>query len=109
YLGKQAGRNQTVLFSRQLQDMNSIPKLNILIVDDDPLIREIVVSQFTSWEPNRNIHVSVKGYESGVQFFDSDWYIERDKYIILLDGAMPAMDGVEVLNKLRNEYPERDI
>jgi two-component system cell cycle response regulator len=109
YLGKKWGRNQTVLFSPQMVSNNNEQKLNILIVDDDPLIRDIIVSQLTQWQSNRSIQVSVKGYEDGIQFINSDWYSEQDKYIILLDGAMPTMDGVEVLIKLRQEYPERNI
>ncbi|WP_438348129.1 diguanylate cyclase [Paenibacillus sp. FA6] len=109
YLGKQSGRNQTIHFSPQMVNNHSEQKLNIIIVDDDRFIREIVVSQFMKWQPNRNIHVSVQGYEDGIQFIDSDWYSEQEKYIILLDGIMPEMDGVEVLRKLRDEYPERNI
>jgi two-component system cell cycle response regulator len=109
YLGKQAGRNQSVLFSPQLVNRHSEQKLHLIIVDDDPLIRDIVVAQLTGWQPNKNIPVSVRGYEDGIQFLHANWYSEQDKYIILLDGAMPTMDGVEVLNKLRNEYPERNI
>jgi len=109
YLGKKAGRNQTILFTPQMVSSPDEHKLNILIVDDDPLIREMVVSRLRQWQPNRNIPVSVKGYEDGIQFLHSEWYSEQEKYIILLDGAMPVMDGVEVLNKLRNDYPERNI
>ncbi|MNP18650.1 Transcriptional regulatory protein WalR [compost metagenome] len=84
-------------------------KLNVLIVDDDRLIREIVVSQMKQWQPNRNIVVTVKGYEDGSQFIQSDWYSEHEKYIVLLDGIMPEMDGVEVLKEIRHKYPERNI
>ncbi|MGF7049628.1 diguanylate cyclase (GGDEF)-like protein [Paenibacillus sp. DS2015] len=109
YLGKQSGRNQTILFSPQMINNHNQPRLNILVVDDDPLIRDLVVTHLLQWQQNKNIQVLVKGYEDGLQFIHSDWYSEQDKYIILLDGAMPTMDGVEVLNKLREEYPERNI
>jgi len=109
YAGKVSGRNQAVLFSPQMVSAQKEQKLNIVIVDDDPLIREIVVSQLLQWQPSRAIQVSIKGYEDGIQFLQSEWYSEQNKYIILLDGAMPTMDGVEVLNKLRQEYPERNI
>lgn len=111
YLGKQSGRNQTIVFSAHLLGDHKELRLHILVVDDDPLIRDIVVSHFSQWRTSRNMHVQVtlKGYEDGIQFLNSGWYSEQDRYIILLDGAMPAMDGVEVLGKLRKVYPERSI
>lgn len=109
YWGKESGRNMTVLYTPNMNSEGKAQILNIIIVDDDPLIRELVVSQLQQWMPNRNLLVSVKSYEDGVQFLESDWYLEQHKYMILLDGAMPTMDGVEVLTKLRNDYPERNI
>ncbi|MHA0856384.1 diguanylate cyclase [Paenibacillus sp. CMAA1364] len=109
YIGKQSGRNQTVIFSKQMVSYHNEQKINIIIVDDDRFIREIVVSQLSQWQPNTNVEVSVKGFESGIQFMQSNWFAEQEKYIILLDGIMPQMDGVEVLRRLRDEYPERNI
>ena len=109
YLGKESGRNQSIIYSPHMAQNQSDQKLNIFVVDDDPLIRDIVVTGLTQWQPNRNIQVAVRGYEDGITFIHSDWYSQNDKYIILLDGAMPTMDGVEVLYRLRHEYPERNI
>lgn len=109
YLGKESGRNQSIIYSPHMAQNQSDQKLNIFVVDDDPLIRDIVVTGLTQWQPNRNIQVVVRGYEDGITFIHSDWYSQNDKYIILLDGAMPTMDGVEVLYRLRHEYPERNI
>ncbi|MBH5318575.1 diguanylate cyclase [Paenibacillus sp. GSMTC-2017] len=109
YWGKESGRNKTVLYTPGMNSEGKEQKLNIIIVDDDPLIREIVVSHLKQWMPNRNLQVLVSSYEDGIQFLESDWYSEQHKYVILLDGAMPTMDGVDVLTKVRNEYPERNI
>lgn len=109
YVGKQSGRNQTVLFSEEVINKHNEQRLNIIVVDDDRLIHKIIVSEFTKWQPNRNIVVSVKGYDNGTDFLQSDWYSEQEKYIILLDGIMPEMDGVEVLKRIRYEYPESNI
>ncbi|WEK55016.1 MAG: response regulator [Candidatus Cohnella colombiensis] len=109
YVGKESGRNQTVIFAPQLISHNYEQMLNIVVVDDDPLIRELVVSELSQWQPNRSLEVAVKSYDNGVEFLQSDWFKEKQKYIILLDGAMPTMDGVEVLNELRVQYQERDI
>ncbi|MFC5401431.1 diguanylate cyclase [Cohnella soli] len=109
YSGKQAGRNRTVVYAPQLSQDSAAKRLHLLVVDDDPLIRNIIVSHFERWQPDRNTQVSIQSYEDGVQFIASDWYSEQSKYIVLLDGAMPGMDGAEVLSKLREGYPERNI
>ncbi|OAB77409.1 diguanylate cyclase [Paenibacillus crassostreae] len=109
YVGKQSGRNQTVLFSTEVISKHNEQRLNIIVVDDDRLIRKIIMSEFTKWQPNRNIVVSIKEYDNGTDFLQSDWYSEQEKYIILLDGIMPETDGVEVLKRIRYEYPESNI
>jgi len=109
YNGKKFGRNQSVLYIPQASGIVNEQTLHVLVVDDDALIRELVVSQFLQWQPNRNIRVSVASYEDGAHFLASDWYAEQDKYVILLDGAMPTIDGREVLDRLRREFPERNI
>ncbi len=109
YSGKQSGRNRTILYSPQIANQLNEKKLNIVVVDDDPIIRDIVVSQFAAWQPDVHTRVTVRGYEDGDHFVHSDWHSEHEKYVILLDGAMPKMDGSEVLGKLRQTYPERDI
>ncbi|BBI35351.1 GGDEF domain-containing response regulator [Cohnella abietis] len=109
YLGKQSGRNQTVVYSPHMVVRSKEQKLNILIVDDDPLIRDVVVTQLSQWQMNRGIPVNVREYADGISFLDSDWYSDKEKYIILLDGSMPTIDGVEVLNRIRANYPEHNI
>jgi two-component system cell cycle response regulator len=108
YCGKHSGRNQTIVFSPRM-GIDSGYKLNMLVVDDDPLIREMIVTQFERWKPSRNLQLTIREYKDGIEFLASDWYEHQNKYIVLLDGAMPNLDGVEVLNKLRHEYPERNI
>jgi len=109
YAGKQSGRNRTVVYSPQIASQLNEKKLNILVVDDDPIIRDLAVSQFAAWQPDANTRVSVRSYEDGGSFLRSEWYSEDEKYVILLDGAMPTMDGSEVLGRLRQTYPERHI
>ncbi|WP_256761150.1 diguanylate cyclase [Cohnella sp. WQ 127256] len=109
YLGKQSGRNRTLIFSPHMAGNSMGHRLNILIVDDDPLIRDVVVSQFVRWQPIKNMTVCVKDYVDGIEFLNSDWYSEQEKYIILLDGSMPTIDGLEVLDRIRSNYPERNI
>ncbi|NQX45996.1 diguanylate cyclase [Paenibacillus tritici] len=108
YASKYNGRNQTKLYSKELMIQRETP-LNVIIVDDDPLIRRIVTGNFSSWQPGNNTRIKVASYADGALFLESDWYAPEEKYIILLDGVMPEIDGLEVLEKIRSSYPEVNI
>ncbi|MNO21685.1 Response regulator PleD [compost metagenome] len=109
YASKDEGRNRTTLYTEQLDRGKAESQLNVIIVDDDALIRRIVTHHFTAWEPAGIGHVKVSSYASGPLFLESDWYTQDGKYIILLDGIMPELDGLEVLERIRSSYPEVNI
>ncbi|KWX81059.1 hypothetical protein AMQ84_01195 [Paenibacillus riograndensis] len=109
YASKAEGRNRTTLYTRQLGTGQEESLLNVIVVDDDALIRRIVTQHFAVWEPAGIGHVKVSSYAGGPQFLKSDWYAQGGKYIILLDGIMPELDGLEVLERIRSSYPEVNI
>lgn len=109
YASKHAGRNQTTLYNEHLPNGKVETVLNVIIVDDDALIRRIVTHQFQEWKPAGIARVQVNSYANGPKFLQSDWYVPEEKFIILLDGIMPEMDGLEVLERIRGSYPEVDI
>lgn len=109
YASKYAGRNQTTLYTNNLSSTKKRSVLNVIIVDDDALIRRIVTHQFATWEPEDITEVKISSYANGLDFLQSDWYSVDEKYIILLDGVMPDLDGVEVLERIRKTYPEVNI
>lgn len=109
YSGKRGGRNQTVVYSKALNHSKNESILNIIVVDDDPLIREIIINRFFNWKPTNHTKVKAEGYADGRTFLSSNWYKESEKYIILLDGSMPDLDGLEVLKELRLNYPEQQL
>jgi len=109
YSGKRGGRNQTVVYSKELNHSKNETILNIIVVDDDPLIREIIINRFYNWKPTNHTKVKAEGYADGRTFLSSNWYSESEKFIILLDGSMPDMDGLEVLRELRLNYPEQQL
>lgn len=82
--------------------------LNIIIVDDDSLVRKLVSKQFAGWKPE-NFDLRIEEYADGASFVESEWYKPEDNYIILLDGVMPKMDGLEVLDHVRSHYPHERI
>ncbi|NIK76762.1 diguanylate cyclase (GGDEF)-like protein [Paenibacillus castaneae] len=109
YSGKRSGRNQTIVYTKELSEIRYDSFLNVIIVDDDPLIREIVINRFSHWKPLNNTKVQAYEYSDGMDFISSDWYKEDEKYIIMLDGSMPTLDGLEVLRRIREHYPEQNI
>jgi two-component system, cell cycle response regulator len=109
YASKHNGRNLTTLYNNDMSDHKRESVVNVIIVDDDPLIRRIVTSNFSTWVPVNKSRVNISSYATGLDFLQSDWYSPNEKYIILLDGVMPDLDGVEVLERIRNAYPALNI
>lgn len=75
-------------------------KLKVAIIDDDALIRtvlaESVKSGFDGW-----IHADIQEFRDGDAFFQTDWDSGPEPYLVILDGIMPNMDGLEVLQRIR--------
>lgn len=106
YQAKKNGRNQTIVYELANDDLRR--HLNIIIVDDDSLVRKLVSRQFSGWKPD-DFDIYIKEYTDGASFVESDWYKPDENYMILLDGVMPKMDGLEVLNYVRSQYPHENI
>lgn len=106
YQAKKNGRNQTIVYESEEGDFKR--RLNIVIIDDDPLVRRLISKQFSGWNPEEfDLHTAE--YADGASFVESDWYNAEENYMILLDGIMPKMDGLEVLNHVRSRYPHENI
>lgn len=106
YQAKRNGRNQTIVYELNSSDLRR--HLNIIIVDDDSLVRKLVSKQFSSWKPD-DFDIYISEYADGVSFIESQWYKPDENYMILLDGVMPKMDGLEVLSHVRSHYPNGNI
>ena len=68
-------------------------RLNVFVVDDDPLARTIVIDQLT--HPGFDINE----FENAFAFLAA---LDRQPDIVLLDVEMPGMDGIEACQRLRN-------
>jgi two-component system response regulator MtrA len=69
--------------------------MNVLIVDDDPDIRELVA--FKLRQMGYDVLVEKDG-EAGLQTA-----IDQKPSLILLDVMMPKMNGIELCRRLRND------
>lgn len=106
YQAKKNGRNQTKVYEQTSNDLRR--HLNIIIVDDDSLVRKLVAKQFSTWKPN-DFDIYIEEFLDGPSFLESQWYKPDENYMILLDGVMPKMDGLEVLSHVRSNYPNENI
>lgn len=74
---------------------------DILVVDDEPIIRDILVRKLTS---SGYMPVAV-----GNAFEALDKMREKTFPVILSDIMMPGIDGIELLKKVRSGYPDTAV
>jgi len=73
-------------------------KMNIMIVDDEKIVRESLFHWFTK------LGHSVEKVSSG---FEALEILERNPFdLLFVDIRMPEMSGIELLEKVKAEYPE---
>ncbi|WP_144702121.1 GGDEF domain-containing response regulator [Fictibacillus phosphorivorans] len=101
YVAKENGRGRVETASTQ-ENLNR--RLRVAVIDDSEVIRKMLESFFTDLEVE-NYELEIKTYQDGISFFADEWHQSNDEYLIILDGVLPKMDGIEVLTKLR-KYPD---
>ncbi|WP_282089873.1 response regulator transcription factor [Aquimarina algiphila] len=75
--------------------------ISLAIVDDDSLL----VSLLTSFFESHNMLVSICA-KNGIEFFNELKNIESVPDIVVLDLRMKKMNGMEILELLKNDFPE---
>ncbi|MCG1023345.1 diguanylate cyclase [Sutcliffiella horikoshii] len=78
-----------------------IQKVKVAIVDDDEIVRMMLSEVVGKLSVPANRTLEIETFEDGKSFLQSEWLQSQDRYVIILDGMMPKMDGLEVLQKLR--------
>ena len=66
------------------------------------------VKHFSNWKAD-DFDIHIEEFADGLALVESDWYRAEESYMILLDGVMPKMDGLEVLSHIRTQYPHDNI
>ena len=100
YEAKSSGRN-LVKMDGNAKEHTPHKIMKIAIVDDDPIIRTVmkdIVSKLPSVE---HIQYDIETFKDGAAFIGSDWHGEAP-CLVILDGVMPKMDGLEVLEQIRS-------
>ena len=101
YEAKQTGRNKVVISNKGIK--RELQTLKIAVVDDDPIIRSMLSQVLSKISPPRHFKIEIKTFYDGLTFLKSEWITDDCYYVVVLDGMMPKMDGLEVLQKLRQE------
>lgn len=109
YKAKQTGRNRTFMFNSLMAVVKKKVKVKIIVIDDVSIIRKLITSHFENIVLSNKFEIEVMAFSDGVSFLSSNWYDQNNKYIILLDGIMPEIDGIEVLKKIRENYSSKDV
>lgn len=82
--------------------------LHISIIDDDAIICSML-SKIIGGLDAPYFQMDVAFFEDGRKFFDSGRLEEEGFHFLILDGVMPVMDGLEVLQKVRQEFAGRPV
>ena len=73
----------------------------ILVVDDDPDIRQVLLDRMSSY--GYTVQTAIDGREA----LDA---LQRGRFDgILLDMRMPQVDGIEVLRQVRRQWPDMPV
>ncbi|MFC4320381.1 GGDEF domain-containing response regulator [Litchfieldia salsa] len=101
YEAKEHGRKNIKLAN----DTVTVPhrkKIKVAIVDDDPIIRTMLNDLFNKVSVNSGLDMEISVFRDGQVFLANEEYLQTNSsYLVVLDGIMPKMDGLEVLQRLR--------
>jgi CheY-like chemotaxis protein len=73
----------------------------VLVIDDDPSVREVVLSLLASF--GYDCHTAADGVSGLIRFDEGGWDL------VLTDLAMPQMSGWEVVQAIRRRAPTMPI
>ncbi|GIO09436.1 hypothetical protein J31TS6_54640 [Brevibacillus reuszeri] len=101
YTAKNLGRRRIEVAAQTGESEVPSVKIKVAIIDDDSMIRTMladsVQTSFDGW-----MYADVQQFQDGEAFFNSSWHLGPESYLVILDGIMPKMDGLEVLQRIRN-------
>ena len=106
YDAKEKGRAR-IEIANKIAKVTNHKILHVSIVDDDSLIRSILVNIFDGIEI-KNVTIDVKEYEDGTEFLTSKRLKESGMHFLILDGIMPVMDGLELLQIVKKTSYEHN-
>jgi len=82
--------------------------LFVSVIDDDAIIRAMLIRILKVMAFN-HFELDIETFEDGLQFFESKRLEENGIHFLILDGVMPVMDGIEILQKVKKIKNGRNI
>ncbi|WP_112180530.1 MULTISPECIES: diguanylate cyclase [Paraliobacillus] len=101
YKAKENGRARVEIGNDTLQEVSK-KKIYVSVIDDDGIIRTILTKILNNIKLVR-VELDIEVFENGAAFFEKKRPEVKGKHFIILDGVMPVMDGIEVLQKLKSQ------
>lgn len=100
YKAKVSGRKRVETAQESQDEAPSRRKINVAIVDDDAMIRTML-SEHVKECLQDQFDPEVRAFRDGEAFFEEANLSDSLPYLVILDGMMPRMDGLEVLQRIR--------
>ncbi|WP_264737603.1 diguanylate cyclase [Cytobacillus firmus] len=83
-------------------------KLFVSVIDDDSIIRMILTKVLGNMEFD-HADLDIQVFEDGRKFLHSNRIEEKGPHFLILDGIMPVMDGLEVMQEVKKSKRAKDI
>ncbi|KAB2336496.1 diguanylate cyclase [Cytobacillus depressus] len=107
YEAKKNGRAR-VESANKIQVAQMKKTLHVSVIDDDAVIRTMLMRILQNMKFDQ-FELNVQVYEDGLKFIQSKRVDEKGGHFLILDGMMPVMDGLEVLQKVKQAKNAKDI
>ncbi|MED4227570.1 response regulator [Neobacillus cucumis] len=99
FTAKANGRARVEIANDTIVDLPK-RKLFVSIIDDDPIIRTMLMRILNVMDFS-NFDLNLAEFGDGVQFFKSNRLEEKGEHFLIIDGVMPVMDGIEILQQVQ--------
>lgn len=99
YQAKKNGRERVEVISQSPIEL-SRKTLYVSIIDDDVIIRTMLLRILKAMD-FEHFELDLEAFEDGIQLFESKRIEEIGEHFLILDGVMPVMDGIEILQKVK--------
>ncbi|MEH7306571.1 response regulator [Neobacillus drentensis] len=100
--------DQFVFLDELTPQENTKKTLYISVIDDDAIIRTMLIRILKIMDFD-HYELDLEAFEDGLQFFESKRLEKIGEHFLILDGVMPIMDGIEILQKVKKIEKRRNI